>query len=97
MKVLIIVFFYDCFFFFVLLFEKERCYYFRLELAFIFRAFDVRARVQTEVYFRDIIFLQNVSELTISLLPEKKKLNSAYKLFKLAPDLIVSKVNMVDT
>ena len=31
--------------------------YFRLELAFIFRAVDVRAHGQTEVYFREIIFL----------------------------------------
>ena len=64
--------------------KKKRCYYFRLELAFIFRAFD----------FRDIIFLQNFSELTISLLPEKNKLDSADKLFKLAPYLIIVKVNM---
>ena len=45
-------------------------------------------------YFRDIIFLQNFSELTISLLPEKNKPDSA---FKLVPDLTIAKVNMADT
>ena len=61
----------------------------------------MRACGQTKVYFRElhnyIIFLQNFSELTISLLPEKNKLDSAYKLFKLAPDLIVPTVIMADT
>ena len=74
--------------------KKEKCYYFRLELAFIFRAFDLRVHGQTEAYFGDIIFLKNFSQLTISLLPERNKLNSA---FKLVPDLIIAKVNMADT
>ena len=86
-------------------FLEKRCCYFRLELAFFFfffffRAFDLTACGQTKVYFRElhnyIIFLQNLSELTISLLPEKNKLGSAYKLLKLAPDLIVPTVIMAD-
>ena len=54
------------------------------------------ARGEKEVYFREIIFPQNFSELFISLLPEKKKLDSAYKLFKLAPGLTIAKVTIAD-
>ena len=90
MKFLIIVFFFDCFF------SKKGFIILRLELAFIFRAFYETAHGQKEVYFREIIFLQNFSELSISLLPEKKKLDSAYKLFKLAPGLTIANVTIAD-
>ena len=59
--------------------HKKKKNSFRLELAFIFRAFEVRHCGQTEVYFRDIIFLQKFSELTISLLLEKNKVDPTYR------------------
>ena len=65
-------------------------------MAFVFWAFDVTAQGEKEVYFREIIFPQNFSELSISLLPEKKKLDLAYKLFKLAPGLTIAKLAIAD-
>ena len=56
----------------------------------------MRARGQAEVYFRDIIFQQHFSELTISLKKKKNKVDSSYKLFKLTPDQIIAEANMAD-